>query len=124
MDLTTVKLAALIGAGALSALSACGDRRIADTAPAGSTAAAGKARSGSEATVQPSERVDDGAITAKVKSVLIADGAIPASKIDVDTQGGTVTLSGTATAEQSERAARAAATVDGVRSVVNRIKAS
>jgi hyperosmotically inducible protein len=69
--------------------------------------------------------IDDSVITTKVKSALLADSTVKGLNISVDTVGGTVTLSGTA-ASQAERtqAEALAASIEGVRNVVNRISVS
>jgi hyperosmotically inducible protein len=63
-----------------------------------------------------------GTITAKVKTALLADQSVPGTKIDVDTQGAVVTLSGRLTSqEQIDRAVAIARGIDGVQSVENRL---
>jgi osmotically-inducible protein OsmY len=65
-----------------------------------------------------SEAYDDTAITAKVKSSLIADPVVSASAIDVDTLGGMVSLNGVVTSEQErQRAIQLARSTEGVRQV-------
>ena len=64
----------------------------------------------------------DSAITVKVKSALVADPDIKSLRIDVDTQDGVVTLSGTVpSAANAERAGKVAKDIDGVKSVQNRL---
>ena len=85
-----------------------------------------EARQSTEKAANKAERViDDSVITTKVKSMLLADGTVKGLNSSVDTVGGTVTLSGTA-ASQAERAQAEslAASVEGVRNVVNRINVS
>lgn len=85
-----------------------------------------EARQATEKAANQTERViDDSVITTKIKSVLLADATVKGLNISVDTVGGTVTLTGTA-ANQDERAKAAslAASVEGVRNVVNRISVS
>lgn len=66
--------------------------------------------------------VDDGTITASVKSKLIADKYVPAARINVDTYQGKVTLTGTvATYVARSQAAKLAGDVNGVTGVVNNI---
>jgi hyperosmotically inducible periplasmic protein len=64
------------------------------------------------------ETIDDGTITAKVKTLLLNDSQVAGMKIDVDTTLGVVTMSGTvkSTAEE-QRAVQLARSVDGVRDV-------
>jgi len=65
---------------------------------------------------------DDGVITAKVKSALVADRNVNGFDIGVETQRGEVRLSGSADSqEQIDRAVRIARQVEGVRGVDNRV---
>ena len=65
----------------------------------------------------------DAAVTAKVKTKFLADTTISGLKIDVDTKGNVVTLSGTvATAAEKRHAVEVARATDGVKSVVDRLK--
>lgn len=65
----------------------------------------------------------DAAITAKVKTKLLADADVAGMKIDVDTYEKVVMLSGTAATEaQMAKAAALAAQVEGVASVTNHLK--
>jgi hyperosmotically inducible periplasmic protein len=69
------------------------------------------------------QNVDDATITAKVKSKLVAEKAANLTRIDVDTNGGTVYLSGVVdTVEQKTRAHQIAHEVVGVKSVVNNLQ--
>jgi hyperosmotically inducible protein len=64
------------------------------------------------------EAVDDTAITAKVKSSLLADSVVRASTIDVDTTNGAVSLNGIVKSEQErQRAIQLAQSTQGVRVV-------
>ena len=66
--------------------------------------------------------VDDSIITTKIKASLLTDGSVNDSAISVETNQGTVLLSGFAnTPAQSEQAEKIATHVDGVKSVVNKI---
>jgi hyperosmotically inducible protein len=66
--------------------------------------------------------IDDAAVTAKVKSALLAEPGLKALAIDVDTAGGVVTLHGTAnTLESRDKATQVAANVQGVKSVKNNL---
>lgn len=68
------------------------------------------------------EYVDDTAITAKVKSKIIAEPSLSAMQINVETMQGVVQLSGFVDqASDKTLASRVAAGVDGVRSVKNSI---
>ena len=67
--------------------------------------------------------VDDATITASVKSKLVADKASNLTRVDVDTNHGTVYLNGTVdSAEQKSRAERLAWQAQGVKSVVNNLQ--
>lgn len=69
------------------------------------------------------QNVDDASITAAVKTKLAAEKASTLTKIDVDTNQGTVYLNGTVdTADMKTRAADLARQVRGVREVVNNLK--
>jgi hyperosmotically inducible periplasmic protein len=64
------------------------------------------------------EAVDDSAITAKVKSSLLADPIVSATAIDVDTTAGAVSLNGIVKSEQErQRAIQLAQSTQGVRVV-------
>ena len=65
----------------------------------------------------------DAALTAKVKTKFLADTAVSALKIDVDTKDDVVTLSGTVpTAAEKRRAVEVARATEGVKSVVDNLK--
>ena len=69
--------------------------------------------------------LDDTAITAAVKAGIIAEPGLKVLKIDVDTKDGQVTLTGSAdSAENVQRATQVASSVQGVKSVDNRIAVS
>jgi osmotically-inducible protein OsmY len=58
-----------------------------------------------------------------VKSKFLADARIAGMKINVDTKGSVVTLSGTvASAAEKQHAVQVAKDTDGVKSVVDRLK--
>jgi hyperosmotically inducible periplasmic protein len=66
--------------------------------------------------------VQNGRLTTKIKSKLALDDSVRAGAIDVDTNGGVVTLSGTVgSAAERQRAVRLARETDGVTSVVDRL---
>lgn len=68
------------------------------------------------------EYIDDGAITAKVKSAFVSDPQVNALGIKVTTFKGTVQLSGFADSQQEiDRAVELARNVEGVKSVKNDI---
>jgi hyperosmotically inducible protein len=67
--------------------------------------------------------VDDAAITASVKSKLVAEKASNLTRVDVDTNNGTVYLNGTVdTPEQKTTAEQLAWQAKGVKSVVNNLQ--
>ena len=71
---------------------------------------------------QTGEVVGDAAITSAVKSKLLADKATGGLKIDVDTNDGVVTLSGTVhSAAERNEAVRLARTTKGVKTVSNKL---
>lgn len=64
----------------------------------------------------------DATLTARVKTALLADEAVPASRIDVDSSAGVVTLSGQlASDEQIRRAVEITRKVEGVERVESRL---
>jgi len=64
--------------------------------------------------------VDDVAITAQVKTQLMADASVKGLAVNVDTQNGVVTLSGkVASGPERDKAVQVARAVSGVRSVVD-----
>jgi hyperosmotically inducible periplasmic protein len=69
------------------------------------------------------ENVDDASITAAVKSKLVADQASNLTRVNVDTNRGTVYLNGVVdTPEQKAKAEQLAWQARGVRSVVNNLQ--
>src|SRR5687767_8492788 len=69
------------------------------------------------------ENVDDATITAAVKSKLVADKASNLTKVDVDTNRGTVYLNGSVeTADQKAQVERLAWQAKGVKAVVNNLQ--
>lgn len=69
------------------------------------------------------ENVDDAGITASVKTKLVADKAANLTRVDVDTNNGTVYLNGTVdSAEQKTRAEQLAWQAKGVKGVVNNLQ--
>jgi osmotically-inducible protein OsmY len=112
------------------ALSACGrdDNRSAgqkvDEAVAQTRSAAEQARqSTNEAATDVKAVAGDAAITTKINAALAADDQLKATRIDVDTKDGRVTLEGSAPDTGSrERATTLAQAVDGVKAVENRLR--
>ncbi|SCK45455.1 Predicted periplasmic or secreted lipoprotein [Variovorax sp. HW608] len=118
-------------AGSALSLTACGkgpgdqtagqkmDSVIAKTEQAGADA---KAKTESAA-AKVGAAVDDAAITASVSTKLAKDPDLSATKIDVDTAGGVVSLSGPApNAAAKARAEEIAKSVNGVASVHNNLE--
>ena len=67
--------------------------------------------------------VTDAAITSGVKGKFLADTAVSGLKIDVDTKGGVVTLSGTvSTSAEADRAMALARETNGVTRVINNLR--
>ena len=67
--------------------------------------------------------IDDASITTAVKSKLVADKMSNLTRVNVDTNNGTVYLNGTVeSAEQRTRAEQIAREAKGVRSVVNNLQ--
>jgi hyperosmotically inducible protein len=65
---------------------------------------------------------DDAAITAKIKSAILAEPGLKSLQINVDTKDGTVTLSGTVdNTDLRERAKQLASSTSGVRGVVDQL---
>ena len=120
----------LLAALAIAALAACGDQppppvaKKAEPPPAPAAAPIAKAPEAPPPAPKAEEPKPDPnkELAAKVKRALEQDAKIQAAGIDVTAQNGTVTLWGTA-ATQSERnrAGAAAAKVQGVSSVENKI---
>lgn len=97
-------------------LSACQQR------PEGSTSGT----SGTGTTTSGSERsaTSDTAITAKVKSALLADSKVKSTDIHVETDKGEVILSGFVDSDvQMDQAIKVAGNVNGVKKVTNKMKA-
>jgi len=87
------------------------------TAPIGACAQAAR--------VQSSGALDDASITARVKTVLLNDTQVAATKIDVVSTQGVVTLSGSVKSKADEaRAIDLARRVQGVRDVRSQLQVS
>jgi osmotically-inducible protein OsmY len=72
-----------------------------------------------------SRAMADASLTTKIKAKMALDDTIEAFDIDVDTNGSTVTLSGTVeTSAQRTRALQLARETEGVTSVVDRLRVS
>ena len=132
MERRNVVYAALLLAGL--GLAGC-DRGAQDAAQQNSQAPSsappatdGGAAAGGSASTDPGgmqATVDDTTVTAKVKAALLATDGIQATDISVETQQGVVILTGkVGDASQSQRAQEIAQSVEGVRSVDNRLTTS
>ena len=67
--------------------------------------------------------VKDGWVTMKIHSMFIPENALDGSNVDVDTDSGVVTLSGTVASEAGRaRALAIAKSTDGVKSVVDKLR--
>ena len=72
---------------------------------------------------QAGAAVDDAAITAKVKAAIVAEPGLKSMQINVDTDKGVVTLSGSVDSVlNSEKAKTLADAVAGVKAVENRLE--
>ena len=71
---------------------------------------------------QAQDALNDGALTAKIKSKMALDDTVKALSIDVDTDEGVVTLSGTVnSAAERTKAVQLAKETAGVTSVIDRL---
>jgi hyperosmotically inducible periplasmic protein len=78
-----------------------------------------------EQTAKAEQVVDDTTITAKVKAGILTEPGLKVLKIDVDTKDGLVTLTGSAdSAQDVQRATTIASSIQGVKSVDNRLAVS
>jgi hyperosmotically inducible protein len=90
--------------------------------PAMSASASNALSGASQALGKAAEKLDNGALSAKVKTALLAAADVKALQIDVDSKDGVVTLNGTQeTAVSADRAAAVARGTDGVTSVENKL---
>ena len=71
---------------------------------------------------QAQDALNDGALTTKIKSKMALDDTVKALSIDVDTDNGVVTLSGTVNSEtEKAKAVQLAKDTAGVTSVIDRL---
>jgi osmotically-inducible protein OsmY len=69
------------------------------------------------------KKVEDGLITDRVRQRLVSDPEIKGYKVDVETKGGVVTLTGTVETERARaKAEKVTRKVSGVKSVVNKLR--
>ena len=107
-----------------SLLSGCERRTNTVDTPSGRTTTTTVApnRTATETMSRAGDAAGDAAITAKVKTALLADPDVKALQIDVDTHDGVVTLNGTADGRNNvDKAVQIAKGIDGVKSVENRM---
>lgn len=135
MLLASMVCAALLGAG-------CGDRTANDTVarnadkmtpPASTAPSSPMAPSTTANSATPpastmgsraAEAIDDTALTAKVKTALVAEPGLKSTSIDVSTKDAVVTLSGNVESPTDRAKARQVAeNVAGVKNVVDRLSA-
>jgi hypothetical protein len=93
----------------------------ADTTAAVKSAGTDMANGASRAADKAGDALEDSAITAKVKTALLADPAVKGLQINVDTKDGVVTLKGSAPPSESARAVQIARDTSGVKSVENQL---
>jgi hyperosmotically inducible protein len=103
-----------------------GAEEVADKTEDAAEEVGDKAEDVGEAVVGTAEKagqeVEDGSITAAIKAKFANDETVSASKIDVDTNDGMVTLTGTVSSQiEIDRALELAKTVDGVKMVHNNL---
>ena len=110
---TRTQLLALFAAGTVLFAAGC-DQRNASTSSTPPTTADKMAN----AAEKTGDKVDDAALTAKVKTALMAEPGLRSLAIDVDTRDNIVTLNGTVDSqEKKQRAMQVAQGVEGVKSV-------
>ncbi len=116
--------AAILPAAAVLVLVACSPAERQEVRRDADQAAQTARTETSQAANSAEKAIDDAALTAKVKSTLLADAQVKGTQIDVDSNQGTVTLSGSvSTATEKARAEQLAQGVDGVRAVRNNLAA-
>jgi hyperosmotically inducible protein len=131
-----MQLLAVFAAGSVLFAAGCDQRNTSTTATpadkmanaankaADKTAAAAEnaADKVADATKKVGEKIDDAAITAKVKTALMAEPGLRSLAIDVDTRDNIVTLNGTVnSAESKVKAMQVAQSVEGVKSVADNL---
>jgi len=124
--MTTIRLFGLsLASAVLIAGIGCSPRDREEVRSSAQNTAAEAQRATENAANKAETVIEDSVITAKVKSALLADASVKGLAIEVETQRGTVTLSGNAKSESERMRAESLATgIEGVRSVVNRISVS
>jgi osmotically-inducible protein OsmY len=109
---------------AVAALAACSPGERQQAAASADQTARDVRNDASRAARSTGDAVDDAAVTARVKSALLADAQVNGLQIDVDTSAGTVTLTGNVpSAAAKQRAEQLAQNIQGVRTVRNNLSA-
>ncbi|HEX2539529.1 MAG TPA: BON domain-containing protein [Caldimonas sp.] len=125
MSRTSPRLTPLaVGLVAAVLLVACDKKTTTTTTPSGTatTTTVAPAPATTSAMNSAGNAVSDSAVTAKVKTALLADDNVKGLQIDVDTKGGVVTLNGTAdTQANMSKAQTIAQGIEGVKSVENKL---
>lgn len=113
-----------IAVAALGALVACSPAGREEARNTASNAASTVRNETAQAATDVRNATNDAALTAKVKSVLLADAQVKGTSINVDSSGGTVTLSGSVgSSSEKMRAEQLAQGVEGVSRVHNNLAA-
>ncbi len=116
--------ACALSAIALLTLGACSPSDREQVSSTASKAAQTARTETSKAAAGAEKALDDAAVTTKVKTALLADSQVKGTQINVDTDNGNVTLSGSvATASEKMRAEQLAQNVEGVKAVRNNLTA-
>lgn len=94
-------------------------------APLAATAGDGKDMADKSAMERTGDYISDAALTTKINAALVAEGELSALDIEVDSNEGVVTLSGTVDSEaQVDLAERVVEDLDGVKGINNRDRKS
>jgi hyperosmotically inducible protein len=117
----TVLAAALAGVALIGA--GCSDQKSPETVGQKMERTTDKMATATDnATAKAATAIDDSALTAKVKTAMLADPSLKALQINVDTKDGTVTLKGGVESQtQKDHATDVAQGVSGVKSVDNNL---
>ena len=110
---TRMQCLAILAAGTVLFTAGCDQRN---------TTASRTADKMASATQKAGDKVDDVAITTKVKAALMAEPGLRSLEINVDTRDNVVTLNGTVDSqEKKQRAMQLAQGVEGVKSVADNL---
>jgi len=121
MTRTTLFAALLVGTALATA--GCDQRNSTDTAGQKLDRTADQvAAKTSEAATKTADAIDDSALTAKVKAAILAEPGLKSLQIGVETKDAVVTLTGAVDSPpMKDRAKQIAASVSGVRDVVDNL---